>query len=135
MESSENQADRPRWPKLEEIDPTATVFDYDRTSDTLLVHFFGRGEPAISVPIDGQEIESVFLLVHPMTDRVVGLHLEDFLSRCVPERPEYLDALDVADLRGITRDEVAALRHRIAPDARKRATVRTLFGTLAALGA
>ena len=46
----------PRMPKSEEIDWQQVVFSYDRDSDTLMVHLFGRGRPAVTVagagPVD-----------------------------------------------------------------------------------
>ncbi|MGH7961783.1 MAG: hypothetical protein ACRERD_08150, partial [Candidatus Binatia bacterium] len=38
-----------RW---DAVDPAKVVISYDRPSDTLLVHLFGRGRHSISVPID-----------------------------------------------------------------------------------
>ncbi len=63
-------------------------------------------------------------------DDVVGLQIEDFLARAIVDDPTRLDLLEVAELRGITPDEVGALRAEAARGARKRSAVADLLRAL-----
>ena len=42
---------RPKPIRLDEIDPENVVVSFDRRSDTLLIHLFGRGRGSVSVPV------------------------------------------------------------------------------------
>jgi len=57
--------------------------------------------------------------------RVIALQIEGFLASVVRDHPALLDALDLAELRGITQDEVALLRREIAAGTQRRASVVT----------
>lgn len=101
---------------LGEIDPAKVVISYDRDSDTLMVHLYGRGLPAVSI----YRGDGWYMRWNREQERVVGLQLEGFLARAVLDHPDLLDALDVADLRGITLEEVARVRRDVAQAGRRR---------------
>lgn len=88
------------------VDPEKVVISYDRRSDTLLVHLFGRGRSSISVHID----RYLYAMVDPDSDEIIGIHIEGFLSQAVKEHPWEIAILDHAELRGITPVEVRALQ-------------------------
>lgn len=88
------------------VDPEKVVIRYDRPSDTLLVHLFGRGRSSISVPVD----RYLYVMVDPDTEGIIGIHIEGFLSQAVKEHPRNIDILDYAELRGMTPGEVRALQ-------------------------
>ncbi len=52
--------------------------------------------------------------------RVIGVQIEGFLARVVREDPWLLDALDLAELRGISLEEEARLRRDVAQERRDR---------------
>jgi len=101
------------------LDLGATIVSYDRESDTLMLHLFGRGRPGISVVVG----DYLYLRMDRERKQVFGFQIEGFLSHVVRRRPELLDALDVAELRGITLEEVATLQRQMATEQRKRAAV------------
>jgi hypothetical protein len=97
------------------------VISYDRPSDTLLVHLFGRGRSSVSVPVD----RYLYVMVDPDTEETIGIHIEGFIGQAVKEHPRQIDILDYAELRGMTPGEVRAmqravlgLRHRLATELR-----------------
>lgn len=94
----------PIWPDTRSIDFAKARLSYDRLSDTLYMHFFGRERPAISVEVGSDRLT----LVDPETHSVVGVQLEAFLARAIHDFPPLVVALDVAELRGITPAEVRA---------------------------
>jgi len=95
-----------RWDAL---DPAKIVISYDRSSDTLLIHLFGRGRPSISVPIE----RYLYAMVDPESEKIIGVHIEGFLAQAVPEHPGEIEILDHAELRGITPVEVRALQREV----------------------
>lgn len=95
---------------LGEIDPAKVVVSYDRDSDTLMVHLYGRGFPAVSI----YRGDGWYMRWNREQGRVIGLQLEGFLAQAVWREPDLLDALDVADLRGITLEEIARVRCEVA---------------------
>ena len=97
---------RPKPLDPRQVDPSKVVVSYDRRSDTLLIHFFGRERDAVSVQGD----RYLYLLVDPDTEEIVGFHFEGFVARAIKDVPELIDVLDHAELRGITPAEVRALR-------------------------
>ena len=99
-----------------ERDPGALVVGYDRRSDTLAVHFFGRGIPAVSVPVGDGERDLFYVRVDPTTNRPVGLQIEGFLAGFAAHHPELAVLRDIAELRGIGRDEIEAFQERLARD-------------------
>lgn len=103
--------------EIRKLDPRNIVIAYDRPSDTLVVHFYGRGRPAVSVP-SPRDLDRDFLYMRfdPDTDQLVGFEIEDFLDLYVSEHPESLYLLKTADLRGITREEIEAIEQGITPE-------------------
>lgn len=135
-EEPEIETFNPTPPDLDAVDFSKVVVSYDRDSDTFIVQLFGRGRDTVSV--GGPKF--LYALVDPDTNECVGFHVEHFLAHHVRLCPRLLDMLEDADLRGISRDEVRALRHRLMsprqrlesrlrrlsrgrPEARKRAVV------------
>lgn len=106
-------------PLLGELNLNAVVVTYDRESDTLLLHFDGRGQPGISVVGN----DALYIRYDRERKRVLGLQIEGFLARVAPRHPAMLDVLDVAELRGISLEEVARLRRGIGTEQRKQAAV------------
>ncbi len=101
---------------LARLDPADTSISYDRASDTLLVHFGGRGRPAVSVPSPkplGRDF--IFLRFSPQTGELVGVQVEDFLDLYLPANPEVALLVERADLRGITEEELRTVLRRL-PD-------------------
>ena len=90
----------------EDIDPAGIVVSFDRRSDTLLIHLFGRGLETISVPVGNH----LYALVTPDTETTVGFQIEGFLAQAVRDDPESVTLLDYAELRGITPADVRELQ-------------------------
>jgi hypothetical protein len=105
--------------RIEDIDLSRVVVSYDRESDTLMLHLRGRGQPGISVVAD----EDVYVRLDRDRKQVLGSQTEGFLARVARERAQLLDALDVAELRGISLEEVARLRREMGAAQRKQAAV------------
>jgi hypothetical protein len=111
---------------IDDFDFSKVSLSYDRESDTLMVHLVPRGEPGISVAID----DHLLVRLDRTRQRVLGLQIEGFLISVVRRQAKMLDGLDVAELRGITLEEVAGLRREIGADVRKTETVRKVFNWL-----
>jgi hypothetical protein len=92
--------------RRQDIDPAKIVVSYDRRSDTLLIHLFGRGHDTVSVPV----AKYLYVMVTPDTETIVGFQIEGFLAQAVKVTPEAISLLDYAELRGITPAEVRALQ-------------------------
>jgi len=103
-----------RWPATVEV-RRQLKFVYDRPTDTLFVDFYGRSLPAASIALAWGDHDYAFARVDPETHRVVGLQVEEFLMHAVSHNPWLLDALEYAELRGITPREIGELRRRLAP--------------------
>ncbi|MDQ2651498.1 MAG: hypothetical protein M3Z20_00510 [Chloroflexota bacterium] len=97
---------QPRPIRWDDVDSAHIAISYDRTSDTLLIHLFGRRQPSVSMPIEGH----LYALVDPESERIVGIHIERFLAQAVKEHPAEIAILDHAELRGITPIEVRGLQ-------------------------
>jgi hypothetical protein len=97
---------RPKPLRWDEVDPETMVISYDRRSDTLLVHLFGRRRPSVSVPIR----RYLYAMVDPDSEEIIGIHIEGFLSQAVREHPQEITLLDYAERRGITLAEVRELQ-------------------------
>jgi hypothetical protein len=64
---------------------------YSPLTDTLLLYFYGGPEPAINVNV---EDSSMYLMVVPDTDELVGVHIQGFTRRFLPDHPLF-QAVDV----------------------------------------
>jgi hypothetical protein len=93
---------------LQHLDLSKAVVSYDRRSDILLIHLFGRDRDSVSVQRD----RGLYFLVDPRSEDVVGFQLEGFLAHGIKSEPALIDLLDFAELRGITPAEVRAVRRR-----------------------
>ncbi|MEA2511805.1 MAG: hypothetical protein QOJ59_1292 [Thermomicrobiales bacterium] len=70
-----------------------------------------------------------YLLVAPHSHEVVGFQIEDFLDQMVQAYPYLIFVLKVAQLRGITTDEVTKLSRRMLPSRfRLGYQIRMMFG-------
>lgn len=96
----------PKPVRLDEIDPERVVVSFDRRSDTLLIHLFGRGRGSVSVPVETY----LYVMVDPDTEETPGFHVEGFLGQAMKDVPQAIDLLDYAELRGITPAEVRELQ-------------------------
>ena len=126
------------WPSSPyAIDPDAVAYDrlafsYDRDSDSLLVHFHGRGRAAVSIEVG----DNAYVRLDRAAGQIVGLHLENFLRALVPRHPELLDhsavfGIDHADVSRETSGSISEANKRIAL-----AALAPLFGRpVAAAGA
>ena len=93
---------------LAHLDLSEATVSYDRRSDTLLIHLFGRNRDSVSVQRD----RGLYLLVDPRSENIVGFQVEGLLAHGVKNEPDLIDLLDFAELRGITPAEVRAIRRR-----------------------
>ena len=120
------------YEELRKLDPSGVVIAHDRPSDTLTVHFYGRGRPAVSVP-SPRDVDRDFLYMRfdPETDQLVGFEIKDFLDLYVSDHPETLYLLKTAELRGITRKEVEAVEQGIAPEKWRAAAIGSFVGEFA----
>lgn len=100
---------KPKPVQWEAVDPCSIVISYDGPSDTLLIHLFGRGRPAVSAPV----ARYLYALVDPESEQIVGIHIEGFLAQAVKEHPNEIAILGYAELRGMTPVEVWALQRDI----------------------
>jgi hypothetical protein len=125
IDSSRVPASR-RLPTPDEVDLATAKLSYDRDSDMLLIHFTDRGRSGVVDYVS----DLLAVLVDVETEAVVGLQVEDFLSKVVPADPDRLDLLEIAELRGITSHEVAALRKNTTVGDRKRSAVASLMRRL-----
>jgi hypothetical protein len=99
--------------KLDEIDPKRVVVEYDRRSDSLGIHLFGRYINSMSVPAT----KNIYVMVALDTEESVGLHIEGFLSQVVKAKPASIELLSYAELREMTPAEVWALQRDTHGDA------------------
>ena len=72
---------------LDAVADDQLVFDYDRDSDTLLVHLHGRGRPAVSIEAG----ENAYVRLDRSANEIVGLHFENVLRAIVPRHPQLLE--------------------------------------------
>ncbi len=126
----------PKWPELADVLRRGQFrFMYDAPSDTMFVPFYDPIAPAASVPVDQGEMDYVFLRVNVETQEVVGFQVEHFLSYAVGQMPDLISALELADLHGITSEEVAEIKRRVQPEGHERADAAAVLGELARLAA
>ncbi len=121
MAMMETRTLHPRWPKLSEVNPDHLLFDFDRDSDMLYLHFSGEAHPSISVPLD----DHYLALVDPVSENVVGIQIEGFLAHVAIALPF---VLDLADLIGLSADERQRLQAALTVRNRKQALLESLFG-------
>ena len=95
---------------IERVDPSKVVFSYDHESDTLVIHLHGRGRPGVSIPV----AQGWMLRLDSETDELIGVQIEGVLIRAARAHPPLLDVLDLAELRGITPDEIDRVRREVA---------------------
>lgn len=69
------------------LDYDRVVFSYDRDSDTLIVHLYGRGRAAVSIEAG----DNAYVRWDRAAGEVVGLHLENVRRAVVPMHPGLLD--------------------------------------------
>lgn len=122
-------------PPLSDLDIRQVVIAYDRTSDTLMIHFYGRGRGATSVPVGRDDRDFIFARLDRETNKVVGIQIEDFLDIFVRHHPTMVKFLDIAELRGISRDEVQLIQEGLDPDTLRQAMIGSLLSELAAAAA
>lgn len=96
-------------PDWDQIDTSRIAVTYDRLSDTLLVHLYGRHVPSVSVPLEMYD----YALVSFDGWEVNGVQIEGFLSHAIRDEPNLIKMLDVAELRGITPAEVWDIRSAV----------------------
>ena len=125
----------PIWPERGDLRQDQLRFVYDRLADTLYVDFDGHARPAVSVPLDQGDRDYLYLRVDPETHRVVGLHIEAFLAYAVAQHPEFIEALEIAELRGFDDLEAAELQRRAREQARERADAVALIAAVERLSA
>jgi hypothetical protein len=109
----------------EDIDSGSVVITYDGDSDTLLIHFYGRGVPGVSVDAGG----GAMLRMDRERKRVIGVHIEHFLSLFARDHPDVLDILDLAEVRDMSTDELAKIRREITTR-HKDAILKRVIGDL-----
>ena len=123
---TELQTFNPKLPRTEDVDPLNVLLRFDRVSDTLHVHLFGKAQPAVSVDVGPH----LYLRIDVETEEMVGFQIDHFLYRVVKDHPAFLEA---AELAGVPADEVAAIRQALPREVRQRAAVDAVFAQLAAL--
>lgn len=122
---------RPKWPDLETLKPATVRMNYDSQSDTLMIDFGGVVRPAYSYPLDEGDFDYVYLRLDGHTDEVVGLYIEDVLAGFLDIHPEYVAALEHAELRGMSRDLVMQLRNIAAERIGSEPTLDAVFDDIA----
>jgi hypothetical protein len=105
--------------ELDKLDPEKVVVDYDRPSDSLGIHLFGRYIDTMSVPAT----KNIYVMVALGSEESVGLHIEGFLSQMVEANPSSIELLSYAELRGITPAEVWALQRDVHKNGKQFAAV------------
>ncbi|HSH76920.1 MAG TPA: hypothetical protein VLA19_00120 [Herpetosiphonaceae bacterium] len=121
MAMNEQRDVTPKRPDLDTLDFEKVSFSYDRESDTLILRLFGRERTAVILPGN----EHLDLWLDPETWEIIGFQIEGYLAHVVHEHPRFLE---LAELAGISADEVERIRRSVTPDKRKRAAVASLIG-------
>lgn len=108
-------------PPTEPIDPDRLALTYNPRSDTLLIHLYGKGRPAVTV-----EAKDGYLAarVDAETEEVIGFQIDAYLTRAVYEYPPLLE---IASSAGIEGSRIEEIRARIAPKKAKQAVVSSLL--------
>lgn len=106
---------------LAEINPAKVAFDYDCPADTLYVYLDGQPRPSIEYVLD----DHFLLSLDPVTEEVVALQFDGFLAHVIYELPAFLG---VANVIGLTSEEVERVQERIGPEARTRVALEAFLG-------
>jgi hypothetical protein len=114
---------------IDRIDQSKVIFSYDYDSDTLMVHLYGRGRPGVSLPV----AQGWMLRLDRETDEVIGVQVEGVLAGAARSHPRLLGVLDLAELRGITPDEIDRVRREVAAPSPREALRWVLEGFPAAM--
>ncbi len=126
----------PRWPGWADVrSKNQYTVSYDAVSDTLYFDFYGPGKPAVNVEIDKGDHDYLFQRVDVDTQEVIGLQVDDFLAYAIHLDPYVFDVLDFAELHGITREQVAILKHKRSLPPDHQASAEEFFGELAKMTA
>lgn len=133
--TSEPRPFDPKWPEIDSLPKGEVRFTYDRRIDTLFVNFYGKAHPASSEPLDVGERDYPFVRVEPLTQEVVGLRFEDFLSYAVRLHPDWSEALEVAELRGDDDLAGANLRRWAREQTKKRTDAYALISDIERMSA
>ncbi len=96
----------PLLPDFDRLDLSRVAYAYDRESDSLVIHLYGRGRPATVY----QTVGGVDLRLDPETDAIIGAQIEGYLTFAVLRQP-YL--LNLARAAGIGWEEIEAAEARI----------------------
>lgn len=115
---------------IDAADTEGIRFVYDGDSDTLLIHLFGKGLPAVSLRMPGD----VMVRYDRVNDRVVGIHVEHFLADVVPNHPRLVDLLGVAELRDMPEDARRSIPRPVTAE-RRSDSVKRLVRELTKLAA
>ncbi len=131
MAVTETYSPRPNLAEVRALNPADVVVAYDRPSDTLVVHFYGRGRAGINVPSPRElDRDFVYLRFDPDSDQVIGFEIEDCLALFASQRPEVWSLVEVAELRGITPEEITRLRAGVTVEERRRDAVGYFVGSM-----
>lgn len=81
-------------PDINSLDPDEVIVRYDEPSDTMFVHFFGTGQPGVSVQVE----EDIYLRLDRDEQRVIGIQIDAFLRSATLRRPELLTLAQFAEI-------------------------------------
>lgn len=90
------------------IDYRKLVLSFDQDSDTLMVHFFGRGTPGVSVPMKDDPTGDWMVRLHRETGEPIGFQVEHVMSRNLPRHPILHEILQLAEVRPENKRELEA---------------------------
>lgn len=89
--------------------PFAVIRTYDETSDTFLIHFYGRGIRTYSAPVHSGDHDPFMFLIDRDSDDIVGIHFENFIHGFVQHTPSAAKMLAGAEWRPATPRHSARL--------------------------
>ncbi len=123
MAMTPTRALKPKYPRFADLDYEKFALDLDRLSDTLYWDFYVGSPSAVSYLVS----DHILLSVDPVTEEVVGLQLDAFLTSVIHGIPELLE---LADQIGLTPGEVEEARARISPGERRQAVLRSILNSI-----
>ncbi len=100
----------PVLPDWESLDLDRVVLSYDDASDTMMVHFGGRGVPAYGDPVSDGRRDVYLLRISFANDQIVGVQIEDFRARFSTEYSGADELLLLAERPG--SEVPGVLRHQ-----------------------